>query len=73
MKRLIIGLITLGAFVGGHQLGRRPDSTDLVGEARKVLRMAADAGTALAAQAPNARTTGKLAHDESRSSTQKPR
>ena len=35
MKRLLVTFLIAGAFLGGYQLGRRPDSPDIVGRARQ--------------------------------------
>lgn len=48
MKRLLIGLIVLGAFVGGYQLGQRPNSPDLKPYAVKTYNIIAAAGERLA-------------------------
>lgn len=37
MKKLFLMLLLSAAFLGGYDLGRRPDSPDIIGLARKKL------------------------------------
>jgi len=44
MRRLLVIIFMLGAFLGGYQLGRQPGSPDLIGWARKNYPKVAQAG-----------------------------
>ncbi len=48
MKRLLIAMIVLAAFLGGYELGRRPGSPDVIGWVRRAFDSAADTGRQLA-------------------------
>jgi len=48
MRKFLLLLLLMGAFLGGYQVGRSPGSPDVISRARQAYRRASHAGEALA-------------------------
>ena len=49
MRRFLVTILVVGAFLGGYQLGRQPGSPDVIGWAQETDPAVAEAGRSVAA------------------------